>query len=352
LGVKEDYVQRAKRHIEGAKPVITKALVKAVNEAGHAFKIELRPWMADESMNSLHARLIKDSVPFKMSSENKGDKFDQSLPQVKGVADSDLPSSFDPADKWPKCKDTIKSPHNQGRCGSCWIFGAMSSLDSRMCIATDGKYSGANAVLSRGFGASCVVADTSSSWNGCEGGWPHLVFDHIHENPGIPSTNCVPYFGGADYADHWHNSMGAPPCPSTCNAKQDFPRTMAEDMFKPLGITPYQLVDRPDTHGIKNLKEALYSEGPVSYAFNANSVFMGYKSGVFDAGCGSQPNHAVTALGWGNEGGHDFILSMNSWGTGWGLDGLFKVAPCVVSHYVIPGTMRDTNYPLPVPDWK
>jgi len=227
--------------------------------------------------------------------------------------------------------------------------------DSRMCIATDGAFSGVNADLSRGFGASCVKEFMGQDADGCQGGWPHWVFDYIKENPGIPSTNCVPYFGGQDFADHWTQSMPAPACPSQCDSRH--PRSMADDFFKPKGLVPYSVVERPDSHGIENLKQAIFAEGPLAYAFKASQAFMGYKEGVFSQGCHSQPNHAVQAIGWGTEpasgwsSAHEFILSLNSWGADWGINGAFKVKPCVIRHFVIPGTMEAASYPLPIPNW-
>ena len=42
-------------------------------------------------------------------------------------------------------------------------------------------------------------------------------------------------------------------------------------------------------------------------------------------GCGTDPNHAVTAVGYGTESGQDYFLVKNSWGTTWGDQGYFKL---------------------------
>lgn len=36
-------------------------------------------------------------------------------------------------------------------------------------------------------------------------------------------------------------------------------------------------------------------------------------------------NHLAKLIGWGKEGGLDYWLAVNSWGTGWGQNGLFKI---------------------------
>lgn len=55
-----------------------------------------------------------------------------------GVSDP-LPESFDPRDKWPDCP-TLKYIPDQGGCGSCWAFGAVTAMSDRMCIHSNGAF--------------------------------------------------------------------------------------------------------------------------------------------------------------------------------------------------------------------
>ena len=75
---------------------------------------------------------------------------------------------------------------------------------------------------------------------------------------------------------------------------------------------------------------AAIAQGPVSVTIDASeTVFHNYSSGVIsDAGCGSSLDHAVTAVGYGNdaETGLDYYLIRNSWGSGWGDKGYVKFA--------------------------
>ena len=66
----------------------------------------------------------------------------------------------------------------------------------------------------------------------------------------------------------------------------------------------------------------LYDYGPVSIAYECLVGFSSYTSGIYTSTrCKSGPenvNHAVLAVGYGNESGMDYWLVKNSWGADWG----------------------------------
>lgn len=65
---------------------------------------------------------------------------------------------------------------------------------------------------------------------------------------------------------------------------------------------------------------AAIANGPVSVTIEADqTVFQMYQSGVFDsADCGTNLDHAVTAVGVGYEGDQQYYIIRNSWGASWG----------------------------------
>jgi cathepsin H len=74
---------------------------------------------------------------------------------------------------------------------------------------------------------------------------------------------------------------------------------------------------------------AVFEHGPVSIAYEVVSDFRDYKSGVYHStlcnNTAEDVNHAVLAVGYGTEGGLDYWLVKNSWGTSWGDNGYFKI---------------------------
>merc|ERR1719253_880243 len=66
------------------------------------------------------------------------------------------------------------------------------------------------------------------------------------------------------------------------------------------------------------LVRTLAEDGPVAVSVAADQWFS-YESGIFD-GCGKDAviDHAVTAIGYGEENNHKYWVIQNSWGKEWG----------------------------------
>jgi cathepsin B len=61
-------------------------------------------------------------------------------------------------------------------------------------------------------------------------------------------------------------------------------------------------------------------------AFTVYEDFFNYKSGGYQhVSGGVAGGHAIKILGWGTESGVDYFLCANSWGSGWGMAGFFKI---------------------------
>ncbi|XP_074900835.1 pro-cathepsin H isoform X2 [Buteo buteo] len=75
--------------------------------------------------------------------------------------------------------------------------------------------------------------------------------------------------------------------------------------------------------------EAVGKHNPVSFAFEVTGNFMHYRKGVYsNPRCEHTPdkvNHAVLAVGYGEENGTPYWIVKNSWGPLWGMDGYFLI---------------------------
>ena len=73
---------------------------------------------------------------------------------------------------------------------------------------------------------------------------------------------------------------------------------------------------------------AAISQGPVSVTVEADKMaFQGYTGGILNsAACGTNLDHAITAVGYGNKDGQNYYIVRNSWGPTWGDQGYIMIA--------------------------
>lgn len=184
---------------------------------------------------------------------------------------------------------------NQGQCGSCYSFSTTGSLEGQMF-----KKTGKLPLISEQ-----NIVDCSKKYGnqGCRGGWMDYAFHYIKDNGGIDSETGYPYYA---------RELGYCYYRAGYNIAQD---TGFVDI----------------AHNEAALKVAVATIGPISVAIDAtHPSFQHYKSGVyFERACGNTVrslDHAVLVVGYGNEGGYDYWLVKNSWGTSWGEEGYIKMA--------------------------
>ncbi|XP_064390252.1 pro-cathepsin H-like [Halichondria panicea] len=192
-------------------------------------------------------------------------------------------------------KGAVTPVKNQGQCGSCWTFSTTGCLESHHFLKTDKLVS-----LSEQQLVDCAQAFNN---NGCGGGLPSQAFEYIHYNQGIDSE--------ASYQYKAHDEV--------CTYKPSQVAATVTDVFN---IT---------SNDEEQLYNAVGTVGPVSIAYDVASDFRFYKKGVYSSEkCSKQPNkvnHAVLAVGYSTtEGGVDYWIVKNSWGTSFGLDGYFWIS--------------------------
>nr|WP_033824661.1 C1 family peptidase [Kitasatospora sp. MBT63] len=81
--------------------------------------------------------------------------------------------------------------------------------------------------------------------------------------------------------------------------------------------------------GDENAIKAAVSQGPVVVSIaGENSDFRSFSGeGILDnPSCPRTIDHVVSIVGYGTQGGVDYWIVKNSWGTSWGKDGFGKIA--------------------------
>ncbi|KAJ1376910.1 Peptidase C1A, papain C-terminal [Sesbania bispinosa] len=219
----------------------------------------------------------------------------------QNVSLSDIESSLD----WRK-KGAVNEIKNQHRCGSCWAFSAVAAVEGITKIK-----SGKLISLSEQQLVDCASED------GCGGSLPEKAFDYIAQSQGLASEAEYPYKG----------------TDGTCN----------DEMINPAAkISGYEQVP---SQSEEDLLKAVAKQ-PVSVAIDASGrAFQFYNGGLFSGECGTQLNHAVTLIGYGEETNVKYWLVRNSWGKDWGEGGYIKMQRDVGSPEGLCGITLQASYP-------
>jgi len=180
-----------------------------------------------------------------------------------------------------------KHVKNQGDCGSCWAIAAATVLEGHAEIFS-GK--------PRTFSAQQIVMCTPNPRHcggdgGCKGATAELAMDWVLKH-GSAEDFQVPYTGRDGQ------------CPETGrNAALEMAQlfTGAAPGASTFGMTGWETLPKNE---YEPLARALAERGPVAVSVAADTWFS-YESGVFN-GCGKDAviDHAVTAIGYGEEAGH------------------------------------------------
>ena len=190
-------------------------------------------------------------------------------------------------------KNYVTPVRDQGSCGSCWAFSTTAALESYTLIQNNTP--DVNLDLSEQVLVSCGQAGN------CKGGWPDRASDYL-KSSGLPLESCYPYtaLNGSCYraCSNWK---------ATAYKINDW---------------VYVTQASPTANALKN---ALDTYGPLSTLMNVYTDFYYYRSGVYEHTTGSIAGaHAVLMVGY-NDTGRYFIVK-NSWGTGWGENGFFRIS--------------------------
>ena len=218
---------------------------------------------------------------------------------VNDVADN-LPSTFDARQQWGS---NIGAIRQQGKCGSCWAFGAAEALADRLAIK-----SGSHIVLSPQDLVSCNFGYLLFDNHGCNGGRPIMAWKYM-KNTGIVSDRCYPYTSG--------DSGDTGKC--LIKNKKVCPGSGKFEVYR--ATSYYQVANNVDA-----IKSEIMNYGPVEIGIMVYEDFITYKGPDAykkTSASGKQlGGHAIKMIGWGP----DYWIVANSWGGDWGMKGFGHIA--------------------------
>lgn len=199
--------------------------------------------------------------------------------------------TFSPARDWRDKggMNWITSVRDQGNCGSCVAFATVATLEAQARIQT--TRADWNIDLSEadlffcGAGRKCA-----------EGWWPTQAMEYARTR-GVPEEACF------EYQDH----------DMDCVASADRPQRLVT------ASRHEEVVD------VNARKAFLDTTGPMVACMAVYRDFMYYRDGIYRHVTGDLVGyHAVCCVGYRED--EQCWICKNSWGTGWGGNGFFKIA--------------------------
>lgn len=188
-------------------------------------------------------------------------------------------------------KNFITPVKDQGGCGSCVAFGACATVEGTLQVQE--KNPGLNPNLSE---AQLFYCDAAAQGRNCQNGWWPDKALAVFKATGVADDACFPY------------TAGNQPC-----------HRCADWASRTTKITNYHPITSAN-----DMKQWLWKRGPLSACFTVYDDFFSYHSGVYHHVTGGVAGgHCVCIVGYSDV--QHCWIAKNSWGTGWGDAGFFRI---------------------------
>lgn len=282
-------------------PFATVDMVSKINSAQSTWKASLRTPTAQ--MTAEHFRSLLG-----VRSTDIASPFPRKHFTAKQLAE--VPEAYDPREHY-SC-ESMRQIRDQSKCGSCWAFGAVSSMSDRECIVH-----GEDIILSAEDMTACSGGGT------CNGGYPFAAYSYW-KTTGVVTEKCRPY--SLPSCDHY-STNSSNPCPSTQYPTPSCPRACVAESGLDWTTDKRKAASVYTVSGETNMMAELSTSGPCEATYNVYEDFLLYESGVYHHTAGTyQGGHAVKIMGYGvTEDGTKYWLCANSWNENWGEKGYFRI---------------------------
>jgi hypothetical protein len=202
----------------------------------------------------------------------------------------DMPAHLDWRDVGANHDDFTTAIEDQKQCGTCATFSSVGAFEALVKIALNNPF---------------IQPDLSEqAVYSCEGPLPYTFFHPMAylKKSGAPDMTCYPY--------HCDNPLDRPPCDGQC----------ADWSVRSFKSKSYRAMMWPTPDQMK----AALQNGPIVAGFQVYEDFQAYTGGVYEHKWGKHlGGHGVAVVGYDDAG--QYWICKNSWGTGWGEKGWFKI---------------------------
>lgn len=209
----------------------------------------------------------------------------------KVVTDAQINTGGAPETLDYRQRNAVSSVKNQNTCQCCWAFSTAGSLEGTYAIKNGQLIS---------FSAQQLMDCLESSGHCARGGFMTYALSELIYLPGVMLDTDYPFVSR--------------------DLQCQFQPSRAK--VRVTGCLNFNL------NSEEKLKEALVKFGPIAIAIDSKPIAR-HTGGIVTASCcpaGGTLGHAVLLVGYGTEGGQDYWLIKNSWGTSWGEQGYVRFA--------------------------
>lgn len=299
------------------------------------FQLGLNKFSADDEQDQKALLGFNPQLVSSSSSSNAATEPPVTFQSLAIETDRTLPTSVD----WVT-KGVVTSVKDQERCGCCWAISVVGAVEGAAALQNDFLQS-----LSFQQFISCDDRNL-----GCDGGSVAYAMAYpILDTDGIARDADYKFTDGKGKTTY------------DCNTKVSTAVAVGQASY----VVDYY-DDLTFDERLQRMKTALAKQ-PVAMVLRAGcKLFSNYNSGILtsDDGCECEEptcaDHAVLMVGYDDSSDPPYWKIKNSWGTGWGEDGYFRVAQTqkgdyglfgVLTHGIVPdltfnmtsGTVSDSD---------